>query len=398
MMRFRILLLALVLNYHLGFSQDSATLILVANKNADVFIDGTNIGMLSPNKPQKFDAVSGEHYLQIISKESPTEEKNEILSLDAGSQKVLKFNFDIKETIQPIPIAELNFDIPGILLSDAESGSNNKPVFYYALDAGDQLIINLKMSNKNGSNSTKVFSYPDGNILFSKDDFQDLNQKINIDKKGIYGISFATSHSFNRNMKMKVTRVPSSKESVQFNTKVVSKEYYNAVTVQSPQAFYINSESNAAFKNGKSKVFIPFTIPENAVKWYYTFSATRDKDKINESLKNFNLLSEITKYLNSKPGISFALNMINQPPGSDYCDIYLIDHENLSLSQNDQAFSYLPVGSRVNYKSGTVEVKEFINTPMYLAINNPDFSHGINVSIEIVAIVKETQLEMAENQ
>ncbi|MBL3657383.1 hypothetical protein [Fulvivirga sediminis] len=60
--------------------------------------------------------------------------------------------------------------------------------------------------------------------------------------------------------------------------------------------------------------------------------------------------------------------------------------------------SCYPVGSRVNYKSGTVEVKEFINTTMYLAINNPDFNHGINVSIEIVAIVKETQLVMAENQ
>ncbi|MBL3657382.1 hypothetical protein [Fulvivirga sediminis] len=110
-------------------------------------------------------------------------------------------------------------------------------VLNYHLGFSQDSTTLILVANKNGSNSTKVFSYPYDNILFSKDDFQDLNQKININKKGIYGISFATSHSFKRNRKMKVTRVQSSKKSVQLNTKVVSKEYYNAVTGQSPQAF-----------------------------------------------------------------------------------------------------------------------------------------------------------------
>jgi hypothetical protein len=48
-------------------------------------------------------------------------------------------------------------------------------------------------------------------------------------------------------------------------------------------------------------------------------------------------------------------------------------------------------GSRENLKSSVVHVKTYPRSPIFIGIKNPDWSFGIHVSIEAVAIVVEEE-------
>jgi hypothetical protein len=94
--------------------------------------------------------------------------------------------------------------------------------------------------------------------------------------------------------------------------------------------------------------------------------------------------------------LSIGLNFLAKPPGSNYCDVYLLDYNNQSLFDNDNEFNYVIEGSRVNVKSATVKVKCCMGNQYYLGIQNQNKSHGIHVGIEAVGIKKEEYLDFTE--
>ena len=86
--------------------------------------------------------------------------------------------------------------------------------------------------------------------------------------------------------------------------------------------------------------------------------------------------------------------MFAQPPGADYCDIYLLDYANGNAFSSDQAFSYIIEGSRENLKSSTIKLDCCLNeNQYYLGIRNNDSLNGIHIGIEVVAIIKEGYLD-----
>lgn len=389
------ILLICIISSLSGFTQDSATLLIVANKNARVMFDGEKIGTVTKNVPGKFEVTAGEHYLQVICQCPEQNEKSEILALEAGTQKVLKFEFALPEKREEITVAELDFAIPGVLNAAASDVPVDPPTYYYAFEEGDQMIIDLQMTNEQGTNTVQVFSYPDGRILYTNDSFQDLNkQKVSIRSKGIYGLSFSTTHAFGRDVRLTLSRIPASAETAQFDTGVALKDFYSAKVIQKAHNFFINSGTHATVKGGKSRIYLPLTFPENTVKWYYEFTAKRD-DKENKSTENLlKLGSELSSLLGKMEPLAFGIDQFTKPPGSDYCDIYLLDQTGLNNFIGKQDFARYTVGSRENLKSGIVEVPFIPARPLYLGIKNPDNFYGVNVAVEVVAIVKETRLAM----
>ena len=164
---------------------------------------------------------------------------------------------------------------------------------------------------------------------------------------------------------------------------------YRVEDIQKPQNFYVNSGSNAAFKGGKSRITIPLTFPPNTVKWYITFSSYRDEDKIKQVTAGFDLAAQLSKLIDKSGGLGFAINMLNQPPGGDVCDIYLLDYSNIRPYLDKEYFSYYLDASRENIRSGIIEATCCTDQMMYLGLKNPDRWHGIHVALEVAVIIEE---------
>jgi hypothetical protein len=368
------------------------TILVIANTEAKVLIDGEELGVINPNKPQKFEIALGQHYLQVIST-SDNSEKNDILEIEEGKQQVLKYEFENKasttNSTDKILIAQLDFNIPGIVTAAAQENFEY-PTYLYAFEKGDEIVLNIDMTNAKGTNVIEVFTYPDRNTIYSNDSFRDLTDvKIKVRERGIYGFSFASNHAFDRDARFQIERIPGSEESKDFNTTVSWQETYKVEVVQKAQKFYINSGSHATFKGGKSRTTIPINLPDNTVKWYYEYSASRNESEVDNVSKALDLAGELSSLLDQSGILQLGINMLNQPPGSDYCDVYLIDHDNYTPFLSKQQFMQYPEGTRENLKSGIVEVECCHNFPLYLGLKNPDYKDGVHVVVEVAAIVKE---------
>lgn len=163
---------------------------------------------------------------------------------------------------------------------------------------------------------------------------------------------------------------------------------YKAVRVLGPEKFYLNSYMNmTSMKTRNVKSFI---LPPNTVKWYYTFSASREQKDIERVQESFSLLSKVSYAFDQSGSSAATLSLIGQPPGSNYCDVYLIsNYNNVSPFERKERFYFNRAGSRENFMSGTVEVTEQTSGRQYLGFRNNSSTWGINITVEVVAIVKE---------
>ncbi|MDJ1484229.1 hypothetical protein QNI16_27270 [Cytophagaceae bacterium YF14B1] len=213
-----------------------------------------------------------------------------------------------------------------------------------------------------------------------------------------------TNHLLDRTCNLLINRVPQSEKTAGFNTNVRKGIKAVAKTLVEKEQNFINSGSNANFKGGQSRVAIPVTLPPNTIEWYYTFSASRDQALIKKTAEQLQLGKELTKLLVKASGAGWiagkatniAVDNLTQPPGSDYCDIVLLDQENRSLFLNKVEYRHYPVGSRSNLKSGVVKLTDFNQGTWYLGIRNPDIWTGINTVVQIVAVVLEEEIVMEQ--
>lgn len=295
-----------------------------------------------------------------------------------------------------------------ILVADIEMkvGGISEEVLYYAFEQGDKITIDLSLDKKS---LTEVYLQQyDGNALFQKyktEGFED--QEAIIAKTAVYQLVLSNNTLNGRIAHLTIKRTPSETGNVDFNTTVdwvtetdtvwdtktelyKSVDEYQAHQVVSPQKFYINSGSNASLLGGKSRVTFPIDLPDKTVEWYYIFSAHRNESDIDKVHNKFNLFGEIADLLLGTQGLaSLTLNQITKPAGGDVCDVYLLDYTDSRLFEAKDAFSYYTSGTRENFVSGSVQLKDMNYDGLYIGIRNPDGWDGIFVSIEVVAITHE---------
>ena len=164
------------------------------------------------------------------------------------------------------------------------------------------------------------------------------------------------------------------------------------VQVYSPQTFYLNGGNRATF-GGKSRVWYNIQLPENTVEWYYSFTTTKGQDPT-ESIQ---LMSQLTRMVDPTGFSAIATNAILTPSGAAVCDLYLMDRPNADkfLEKVDNwggSYNYLVNGSRLNYKEGTVQVKDAVSGSYCLGFKNPSAVQGITITFEVVAIVEEVKV------
>ncbi|MDF1866339.1 MAG: hypothetical protein P1U70_16005 [Saprospiraceae bacterium] len=409
--------LAISVLFHLqGVSQ--GFLLIVPDSDCEVTIDGEIKEQISKNSPKKISLAEGEHFVQAKSNDGI--EKNNIIEIENGKQKILKIEFEQEnpiETEQEAPLASSSEDEPYILIADLNltlSGGVNvladeelseytsSSDLNYAFEKGDEVLIDGDIENKKGKFFIQLLKYPEGTPIYTKQKLEELkNHRITIREQSIYIIRIGTSAFFDKRIKLSIKRKPESEETREFNTTVEKKTRFNAEKILEPSYHFINSTSHETWKGGTNEIIIPITPPSDAIEWYYIVSASRNEEEIKSNLNNFSLLGDLGNALNginpTTTAINIGLNFLTQPPGSNYCDVYLMDYNNLSLFKNDDnQFQYLLEGSRENVKSATVKVKCCTGIQHYLGIQNRSTYHGIHVGIEVVAVNKEEYLVRAE--
>lgn len=147
---------------------------------------------------------------------------------------------------------------------------------------------------------------------------------------------------------------------------------------------YINGGARSHF-GGKSRVSIKVDLPPNTDYWYYSFSTSAGKS----GTKNLKLAIQLTSMLADPSGVtSNTLTAINVPQGAASVDVYLLDRLNKNAFINKEGYSHYPEGMVENTKQAAVRIDDVKSGTYYLGIKNPSALNGLNLSIEVVAIIK----------
>jgi hypothetical protein len=398
-------------------SHAQSTALIITNRNAKVIFDGEEKGACEPNKPFKIVTTEGEHYAQVqYNSDGNLIDKSEVINLETGKQKVIKLMFDESlsqpSVLNEIQLAELNFSIPGsvnvgLWMNQNPNATYPYPAHYMAFEKGDEINLDVSMTNKNGTNQIEISTYPNNVVKYTNKAFSELtNLKIKVEERSIYRFTFATNHAFDRNCIVKIKRKPTSSDAVNFNTNVSKQRKYKPVSVVEPTALRVNSASNATFSGGKSRVLVPVNMPSGTVEWYYRFSASRNQEDIDHVRKNFQLFGELAQLFLTSSGfgvvsgqaVKIGVEQLSMPPGSNHCDVFLLDYNNISgFEAKTDSWKYILEGSRENLKSGNVKIDCCKQGQYYLGIRNPDLYDGINVSIEVIAVTMEEDYVMEGN-
>jgi len=167
-----------------------------------------------------------------------------------------------------------------------------------------------------------------------------------------------------------------------------TKPVYKVVPVVTSHSFYLKGGSRAMVGNSSRQV-LSINLPTNTVEWYYTITTTHNR----KQSSNSDLTGQLDKLLVPDLGItSNASGTITVPGGSGICDVYVMTNPNeVNKYVNKQpAASFLMNDSRQNYISGVIQVKDFLYGSCFLVLRNPSASQGLNVTIEVTAIVLTT--------
>jgi hypothetical protein len=321
---------------------------------------------------------------------------------------------------EPVVVTTQSVTIPGALAvatwKNEHKGQQypDYPKLYYGFSAGDEISIDFSMENKKGTNQIEISEYESKSVVYSNKEFQTLDGiKIKVPKTAVYKFEFATNHMFDRSCKIVIKRVPSTDVTKNFNCNVIwqtvndttftteeqktkMSSTYETVSLQSPIGQHLNGGLNSAFVDGKSRTTFPITLPENTVEWYYTFAATRNKQSVEATRSEMHLLANLTKLIDASGMLAFGVEAISTPPGSDYCDVFIMDSKYKIYFENksDNAWTPVPEGSRENLMSGTVRMRNCCKNGTYLiGFRNPSHSFGIDVLIEVVAVVEKATYE-----
>jgi|688.fasta_scaffold192668_2 hypothetical protein len=156
------------------------------------------------------------------------------------------------------------------------------------------------------------------------------------------------------------------------------------------RSIYLNGGTLSTFDAGKSRTVISFDLPTNTVEWYYSYSTSAGTS----GTKNLNLAVQLSTLLVDQTGTTAGLlNQIKVPPGSSGIDIYLLNPENKTpfeekWDNNGGQYSFISEGTVKNTKQATVKIDDVKSGRWYLGIKNPSSLDGVNIVIEVTAIVQ----------
>ncbi|GAB5418442.1 MAG: hypothetical protein Crog4KO_33440 [Crocinitomicaceae bacterium] len=164
----------------------------------------------------------------------------------------------------------------------------------------------------------------------------------------------------------------------------------DSVVVVVPEQYRALNGGARSQVGGKSRTYVPVTLPEGTKYWYYSYSTFADQSGTDA----LNLAFQITTLLTSGGSSSYSglASKIKIPHGTGSGDVYLLDRENIDpfLAKDDLdggTFDYYMQGSVFNTRNATVGIDAITEGTVYLGLKNPATWDALHIHIEVVAIV-----------
>lgn len=176
------------------------------------------------------------------------------------------------------------------------------------------------------------------------------------------------------------------------STKLFSQNYiYTPTPIQNG-----NEEFGLKAATGNSRHVISFSLPENTVKWYYVYFASRNPEDVKNIEQAFNLVGKLSNYVDKFGIASDVMQQIGKPPSFNACDaIFLDSRKDVDVFETKGDYlgkKYMMVKefSKTNSISGIVEVtdQERQTGWQFIGFRNPSAFYGVTVKVQVVAIVK----------
>ncbi len=164
------------------------------------------------------------------------------------------------------------------------------------------------------------------------------------------------------------------------------------------RSVYLNGGARAAV-GGKSRTTIKIDLPANTKSWYYSFSTSPGES----GTKNLNLALQLSTLALDPSGLTkAAMSSVKVPSGSGSIDVYILDQTNSDLFEkkvdNDGGtFYFFREGTIANTKQAVVNIDDVTKGTCYIGLKNPSSFDGINIFIEVVALIEEYE-EQTEEQ
>lgn len=170
----------------------------------------------------------------------------------------------------------------------------------------------------------------------------------------------------------------------------IHAQKYTTHTLIEKREYYLNGGVRS-FLGGKSRVTIKIDLPKNTKKWYYSFSTMPGSD----GTKLLNLAVQIGATLSSGGLVGLAAKSFQVPPGSGSADIFVIppEYNNAFLNKEDNNWRFFSDISLQNTKQAVQTVENNYGNSFYMGLRNPSSLNGINIIIEVVAVVEEADSE-----
>lgn len=165
-----------------------------------------------------------------------------------------------------------------------------------------------------------------------------------------------------------------------------------------PQSFYLNGGSRNMV-GGNSRTGFKIDLPPNTVEWYYAFTT----EPTENNQQNIQLENQLRLILQTAGFTGNLLNLIKIPPGQGLIDVYLTDRKGYDIFFEKDFFGIWKYtapahnieGSRANFKDGKVKIDDLKKGTHFLVIRNTSATTGVNIKLEVVAIVEEITIDLS---
>lgn len=309
-------------------------------------------------------------------------------------------------------------------------GIGKTEVMHYGFEKEDEIIFNFE--DQNGKPITEIEILEGTNNSKFKD-FKTAsvsNKRIKVNQRSVYSFIFKNTAALVRIVNVKIERIPSKKEHINFNTNWVYKTVYDtsylSFTEDSlvgydttkytlPEKKLVKTElkeemllqrtekvhsSLSLEHSNKTTIIVDFPMPkkeaykeEKVISWAYWIGVGQEsRTAFAENIKNVSKLASTTANLLSlNPLVGFAIGtvgiLIVPTSGDDVNYAFISDYDNAQAFMNSKTYSQFQQGKSI---AAYGKMDKMPNGRFYIGLLNDNAIQAIDVDVKI-AVIKEVK-------
>ncbi|PZR23746.1 MAG: hypothetical protein DI535_23325 [Citrobacter freundii] len=360
--------------------------LLISCKAGTLVIDGVEIGRIEAEDALKQKLGYGEHYLQV---KTTAEKVNQTITVDSLTKSIIRIGCEqigksSSNTAQRLFSKQIS--LTGLIAAETDEN-------LFAMDSGDELILNCEVLNKKGSVNIMIQELDRKTVIYQKERVNVVtNEKIRIPARGVYQLTLQTQALLGKDVQVTLDRMPGANSDPDFNTTV--RKVYDTI----PNPFLTTRGRVYSTTNSRpNKTIVPIQLPPNTDYWVYWIGLGEQSS--NELKKMTDGLVSISKAFNPDPVTYFGLKLISELPmmkTPSTVNFYFMDTRNANaFMQGQQSYAYndLPTGTHIYNAYNAQNIKK---NDLKLVLANDSYHTGVDFELRAVAFTIKSRYVISE--